>query len=99
MGSSSSAVAEKDGPAVVKLDAATARALEKVAKASGKSTTQLTRAALREFLAQRAKGQVSQFAYSLTPRDGQTFEECPEWDTRDLPIFSGTAFPLLLSTR
>ena len=35
---------------MVKLDAATARALEKVAKASGKSTTQLTRAALREFL-------------------------------------------------
>ena len=50
MGASSSAVAEKDGPAVVKLDAVTARALEKVSKASGKSTTQLARAALREFL-------------------------------------------------
>jgi predicted DNA-binding protein len=50
MGATSSAVAERDGPAVIKLDAATARALEKVAKASGKSTTQLTRAALREFL-------------------------------------------------
>ena len=50
MGAPSSALVERDGPAVVKLDAATARALEKVAKASGKSTTQLTRAALREFL-------------------------------------------------
>ncbi len=50
MGASSSSAVEKDGPAVVKLDAATARALEKVAKASGKTTTQLTRAALREFL-------------------------------------------------
>ncbi len=50
MGATSSAVAERDGPAVIKLDAATARALEKVSKASGKSTTQLTRAALREFL-------------------------------------------------
>ena len=36
--------------AVIKLDAATARALNKVSKASGKSVTQLTRAALREFL-------------------------------------------------
>ena len=43
-------MAEKSGPAVVKLDVVTARALEKVSKASGKSTTQLTRAALREFL-------------------------------------------------
>ena len=50
MGASSPAVAGKDGPAVVKLDAATARALERIAKASGKSTTQLTRAALREFV-------------------------------------------------
>ena len=50
MGTSSSAVAEKNGLAVVKLDAVTARALEKVAKASGKSTTQLARAALHEFL-------------------------------------------------
>jgi predicted transcriptional regulator len=50
MGASTSAVAERTGPVVVKLDTATARALEKVAKASGKSTTQLTRAALREFL-------------------------------------------------
>ncbi len=37
-------------PASVKLDAATARALEKVAKASGKSPAAITRAALREFL-------------------------------------------------
>ncbi len=50
MGASSTAAAEKSGPAVVKLDAATARALEKVAKASGKSTTQITRSVLREFL-------------------------------------------------
>lgn len=50
MGAPPSAVAERTGPVVVKLDAATARALERVAKASGKSTTQLTRAALREFL-------------------------------------------------
>ena len=50
MSASTSALADRAGPAVVKLDAATARALEKVAKASGKSTTQLTRAALREFL-------------------------------------------------
>ena len=50
MSSPLSAAVEKGGPVVVKLDAATARALEKVAKASGKSTTQLTRAALREFL-------------------------------------------------
>ena len=49
MSAPSFAVIEKSGPVIVKLDAATARALEKVAKASGKSTTQLTRAALREF--------------------------------------------------
>ena len=34
----------------IKLDAATARALDKVAKASGKSRLTLTRAALREYL-------------------------------------------------
>lgn len=50
MGGSSSTTVEENGTATIKLDAATARALEKVAKASGKSTTQLTRAALREFL-------------------------------------------------
>lgn len=49
-GSSSPTTVEENGTATIKLDAATARALEKVAKASGKSTTQLTRAALREFL-------------------------------------------------
>ncbi len=47
MGSSSSSAT---GSGSVKLDAATARALEKVAKASGKSPAALTRAALHEFL-------------------------------------------------
>lgn len=45
-----SSTSSATGSASIKLDAATARALEKVAKASGKSPATITRTALREFL-------------------------------------------------